>query len=68
MQILLVDKNLGPIVVNKDDYVKAISNKRLSGRNAYEIITKKEEEEYLLESTDTLLRFYKNLIASMAKT
>ena len=45
--ILLSDKNLGPIVVNRDDYVKAMMDQHLSNRSTYEIITKDEAKVYL---------------------
>ena len=45
--VLLSDKNLGPMVVNRDDYVKAMMDQHLSNRNTYEVITKEEATFYL---------------------
>ena len=45
--ILLSDKNLGPMVVNRDDYFKAMMDQHLSNRSTYEIITKDKAEEFL---------------------
>ena len=57
LKILPAYKNLGPMVANRDDHVKAMAVQRVSDRNIYEIITKKEVEEPLLESTEAFLRF-----------
>ena len=46
------------MVVNRHDHVKAMASQLVSNRNAYEIITKKEAEEPLLESTEVFLRFF----------
>ena len=47
LMILLSDKNLGPMVVHRVDYVKAMMEQHLSNRNTYEIITKDEARAYL---------------------
>ena len=54
--ILLSDKNLGPMVVNRDDYVKAMMEQHLSNRGTYEIITKEEAAECLLEASNAFVR------------
>ena len=41
LMILSLDKNLGPMVVNRDDYVKEMMEQHSSNRGTHEIITKK---------------------------
>ena len=50
------DKNLGPMVVNRDDYVKAMMEHHSSNRGTHEIITKEEATEYLLEASNAFIR------------
>ena len=54
--ILLSDNNLGPMVVNRDDHVKAMMAQQLSNRGTYEIITKDVATAYLLEAINTFIR------------
>ena len=42
--ILLADKNVCPMVVNRYGYVKVIMEQHLSNRENYEIITNTKEE------------------------
>ena len=57
LMILLSDKNLGPMVVSIDDYAKAMLNPHLSNMSAYEIITKEEDEEFLLEASSAFIDY-----------
>ena len=57
LTILLSDKNLGPMVVNRDDYIKAMMEQHLSNRNTYEIITKEEAEEFLSEASSAFIDY-----------
>ena len=47
LMILLSDKNLGPMVVHREDYVKAMMEQHLSNKKTCEIITKDEARAYL---------------------
>ena len=50
LQVSLADKNLGSMVVNMDDYVKAtMADHHLSDRKTKEIISKEEAQYYLVE-------------------
>ena len=53
--ILLSDKNLGPMVVNREDYVKAMMDQHLSNRSTHEIISRKEAEEFLAEASSAFV-------------
>ena len=57
LMILLSDKNLGPMVVNRDDYVKSMIDQHLSNRSTYEIITKEEAEEFLSEASSAFIDY-----------
>ena len=50
--ILLSDKNSGPMVVNRDDYVKAIMDQHSSNRETFKNITKEKTTEHLLEDSN----------------
>ena len=50
-------KNLGTMVVNRYDYEKVMAFQCSSDRNTYDIITKEEACEHLLEATGAFLRF-----------
>ena len=47
LMILLSDKNLGPMAVNRDDHIKTMMDQRLSNRSTYEIVTKDEAKDCL---------------------
>ena len=55
--ILLSNKNLGLMVMNRDDYVKAMMEQHLSNRGTHEIITKEEATEHLLEASNAFVRY-----------
>ena len=57
LKILSSDKNLGPIVVNRDDYVKAMMDRHLSNRSIYEIFTKKEDEDFISEASSAFIDY-----------
>ena len=42
LQILLADKNLGPMEMSRDSHVKAITNQHLKDRSSHAIISKEE--------------------------
>ena len=45
------------MVVNRDDYVKAMMDQHLSNRSAYEIVTKEEAEEFLSETSSAFVDY-----------
>ena len=45
--MLLVDKNLGPIVVNRKDYLKHVMTRHLLNDSAHEPSTKIRAQKYL---------------------
>ena len=53
---LSLDKNLGIMIVNRDDYVKDIMDQHLSNRGTYGIITKEEATECLLEARNAFIK------------
>ena len=53
LQMLLVDKNLGPMLVSRDDCVKAIADQHFSDMSTYEIISMEEVQEHFLEATNS---------------
>ena len=57
LMILFSDKNIGPMVVNKDDYVKEMMDQYLSNRSTYEIITKDEAKVYLAAASRAFIEY-----------
>ena len=55
LMILFSDKNIGPMVVNRDDYTKAMMDQHLSSRSACEIVAKEEAEEFLPEARSAFI-------------
>ena len=53
----MADKKLGPMAMNRNDYAKAMDDQLLSDRKNYEIISKEEAKEYLIEFTSAFLEF-----------
>ena len=55
LQVLLAEKNLGPIVVSRDDCVKVIVDQHVSLRKIYETISTDEAHEHLSEAVSTFI-------------
>ena len=58
-------QNLGPMVVSWDDYVKSMVDQHLLDRKPYEIFSKEEAQEYLIEGTSTFLEFISQNVNSV---
>ena len=56
-QALLGDKNVGPMVVIRDDWIKNMTDQHLSNRKTYGIFSKEEAQQCLVEATSSLLEF-----------
>ena len=53
--IFLTDKNLGPCVMNRYEYIDQILKQYLSNKNSYKCISKKVAREDLYESIEVFL-------------
>ena len=53
--VLPSDKNLGPMVVNREDYVKAMIDQHLLCKKTHERISKEQAVEYLSETSTAFL-------------
>ena len=47
--LLIVDKNIGPCIANRDDYIAEIINQHFCNTNIYERITKEQSQEFMDE-------------------
>ena len=57
--ILLTDKNLGPCVMNRADYIKQVLLQHLSDASSYERISEDVAREYIRESMNEFFDFIK---------
>lgn len=57
--MLLTDKNLGPCVMNRSDYVKQVLEEHLSNKESCERIPERVAKEYLKGSIEEFFEFIK---------
>ena len=56
-QILLADKNLGPCIMNREEYIDQVLKQHLSNNNCYEYISKETAEEYMSSAVSEFMDF-----------